>query len=550
MATYLQFDQQAKNFISVLYRVLIVLYGTFFFYQFRTKEDFGSYVVVTLIYLLFFASIKGLEGIFSIGRLILDYIFIFWTLRNVELNNLFAVALLFLPILNSNNHSSKKSSELLYVIPVVVLIWYRKESWLILVPFLVFLIINTLSSLRFKHIVFNENLNTILDNFFIDEKSFYRPYKVYDKILVEFNKYPRFLGIKQIICFKIQNKNISLVNGSFFIYQFKLDPQFVSKLTHQKIDKGYRFDSYLQLNGVSYPHNYCFNCKLNDVMYCYFVIPGAQNFLLKRKLLWSFHELIAPFFVRVSKIFEAYSIRKNNEIESIVEMESKINYVQNAKTTMHFIRNKLGPINHYLAMVADYESDSEIDKLSLEAIIKDERSKLKASVDSILDRAHLVLNRANNPFLVHELNRHNLRKLYTEIKRVWETFFPVFDPELTWNFDQEDYFMLFNDVGLEFVLVNWLNNMKKYGKRTENLSLIEDENFIIVDFSNSIFDYLGADEVVKTFQSTDRIEIMQKRTFGLIEIIDFLRQMNIQYSARISENNRLHLIIKFTKHRN
>ncbi|WP_143161945.1 hypothetical protein [Flavobacterium terrae] len=405
--------------------------------------------------------------------------------------------------------------------------------------------------IRFMYISFNEHLNSLIDNFLISPESVEKPHKIYEKAIDVFNQSSLiFFEVDKIMCFKIKNENIIPVNASLFIWNFTVDDDLISQIVNSPKESYFAFHSNLIINGISFPKNYLLTYRIADTIYCYFILPRKQNFIFDNELMPYFNELVAPFFSRTSKIFEAYSERKRLGIEAIVEMESKISYVQNAKSSMHFIRNKLGPLSNYLAMITDYEqSDSKANKSALKAIIDAERSKLSTSVDEILKRAHYILDRSNNPFLVNKLSDHSIKKLYSEVKRVWESYFNVFVPSLNWNVTRDDYVIKFNTIGLDFVLVNWINNMKKYGGGKQFVTLDEDSQFIILDFSNSIKDLIGATDAVHAFQSNDRIEILQRNTHGIVEIIDFLNQMNISYNAHI-ESNKLHLILKFIKHHN
>lgn len=548
MSVILNIDQRAKQFISVVYRIIIITYGFVIYAWFHKCVGLGSFIAVALIYFLVFLLAHAKGGIWSYIRLFSDYLFIFFIIREMPINNFYVISLIFLPILNSNNHTTNKRSSLLYIIPILFLFYYRQFNAFVIITFAVFCLINFFGVMRFVYIQFNESLNAIIDNFIVSQESIDKPHKIYKQVIKIFNSTSLvFFEVENIICFKIE-ENITLVNASVFIWNWHIEDELIESIKSNESQNNFAFHSYFVINGKEYPKNYLFWYNMGSVTYCYFILPARKNFIFDNSLMPYFNELIAPFFKRISKIFEAYTERKTAEIQSVVQMESKISYVQNAKSSMHFIRNKLGPLTNYLAMVNDYESlTSKTDKESLKVIIDDERSKLSSSVEEILEKANYILNRSNNPFLVNKLQEHNIKKLYTELKRVWESYFDVFRPNLMWDVTKDDYIIKFNSLGLDFVFVNWTNNMKKYGGNFQGITLSETEQFIIIDFENSITDMLGAEDVVYAFSSSDRIEILQRKTHGLLEIIDFLKQMNISYKAEINDK-KLHLILKFIKH--
>lgn len=548
-STLLSIDKRARLIISVLYRVLILSYGSFVALHQKRDVQVPELIFICILYLICFKLTFGKDGVRSWIRLICDYSFIFYIIWKLPVDNFFVSALLFLPILNSSNHSSSRGSWLLYIIPASFLIYYYNFSLYIIFPFFVFSIVNAFGLLRHKYISLNDHLNTLVDKFLISPESIEKPYKIYERVIEVFNKSSLVLfDVGEIMCFKIKNENITLVNASFFIWTFTVEDELIEKIKSSRKGSDSKFHSDVIINSKQYEKNFFLSVKVGDSIYCYVILPKKDNFVFSNQLVPFFEELVSPFFFRISKIFEAYSERKRLEIEAIVQMERKVSYVQNAKSAMHFIRNKLGPLSNYLAMVADYESETDTtDKKSLKAIIINERNKLSSSVDEILKRAHYVLDRSNNPFLVNELAEYNIKKLYSETKRVWETYFPVFLPRLNWDVFADNYVVKFNAIGLDFVLVNWINNMKKYGGEKQTISLDEDQQYIKLNFANSITDLLGAQDVVYVFNADDRIEILQRKTHGIVEIIDFLNQMNIEYSSHIDDDG-LHLILKFKKH--
>lgn len=551
MSTLLKIDLKARLIISIVYRILIALYGISICLKFQQNSEVSTCIIITFIYILIFAILYGQNGIFSYARLFLDYLYIFFVIHNTSIDSFYVSTFLFLPILNSGNHTSNKKSILLYLIPIIFLVYIKNYSWYILIPFIMFIIINFFGTIRFGYIDFNENLNSLVDDFLINQES-NKPHKIYKKAIEILNKTSLILfKTKKILCLRVNGSQSNLVNASEFVWNYTLDEnKFFQNLNEIKSKNLTIYHSDLMINNIKYPRNVCFIYEVYNIKYCYFIIPSEENnFIIDNSILPFFNELIAPFFIRLSKIFESNIENKKFEVDKIIEMENKISYVQNAISSMHFIRNKLGPIYNYLEMMSDYNKlETSKEKESLNLIIINERQKLGVSIDNILDRANYILDKSNNPFTVNDLKFHNIKKLYNEIKRVWESYFDNFKPIINLDIINNNYEVKFNDVGLELVFVNWFNNIKRYGSDIRNVTLFENDQYLIIDFQNSVSDLLGAIEVVKVFSSIDRIEILKRQTHGLIEIIDFLEQMNIHYKAFL-EGNILHLHLKFIKHK-
>lgn len=109
MPTLLYIEKRQRLTISILFRILILLYS--FFILYISKQPFSWYINVGiyLVYISIFAFSFGKDKIFSYLRLFNDYLFIYGILYQYGILDLVSFSLLFAPILNSQNHSGEKN---------------------------------------------------------------------------------------------------------------------------------------------------------------------------------------------------------------------------------------------------------------------------------------------------------------------------------------------------------------------------------------------------------------------------------------------------------
>ncbi len=220
------FDESSKSqkeIISVLYRIILILYSIIILIL---KKGLIISLWYTILYFVlfftFFTLLFNKDKIYSFLRLFNDYTFIGLTIYSVQIIDVYKIALLFLPILNSQNHTGKKKSFFLYLFPIAIIILVRnKIDYFLLLPFIAFFIINSFEVLKNKYQRCYNELNTSLDNFLIEENSMDKLHNIYEIIIPIFNKHKFFSKeIKDIYCFQKTQNSLNVVNGSSFIFDY------------------------------------------------------------------------------------------------------------------------------------------------------------------------------------------------------------------------------------------------------------------------------------------------------------------------------------------
>nr|WP_319397635.1 hypothetical protein [uncultured Carboxylicivirga sp.] len=539
MSTILAIDKSQRKNISIIFRVFLIGYSIFILLYSGTEFKWYINVAAFLLYVFLYGFLYKKDKLFSLLRLINDYAFITFILIQSKNIDIFSFALLFAPILNTHNHSGERKSILLYVFPLISLYVVTSEfKTLYIIPFILFFFINSFDSLRSKYFRFQQRLNTVIDNFFIDDKLYTRPYKIYENVIPIFNESGILRReISKIVCLRVENDKFIIVNGSYFVWNFEIK----DKKSFFDVIKEKRtiYNVKMEIDGDIINNNIVQVCPINSHLYCYILFSNDYKNLQHIPLSFFVPKLLSPFFHRLSKVFDADIKQKSNELKKLSELEDKINYVTNSVNSMHFIRNKLGPVKSYLAMVDDYNrSSDETKRRKIEPYLQRERQKLSASISQILERADYILTKSNNPFNVYQTNTFGIQQLFSEIRRVWGYYFDFENFEINWltNKDRIKYDVKYNIVGLELVLNNWISNMYKYNKGVSKIVFDEDEDNYSVIFINS-FDSSNPNSTkfIEDFESSQRVEIERRNSRGLLEVKDFISQMNI--SAKMTHTD-------------
>ncbi|GHA25543.1 hypothetical protein GCM10007103_03470 [Salinimicrobium marinum] len=239
--------------------------------------------------------------------------------------------------------------------------------------------------------------------------------------------------------------------------------------------------------------------------------------------------------------------QKKNELSHLNQLQEKINYVTNSVNSMHFIRNKLGPLKNYLAMVEDYEKADRDKRKRIEPYLKKERTKISSSITSILQRAEYILKKSNNPFNVYKVEKQEITNLFTLLRSVWSYMFDTQTLEVNWDKNNLGKFLVqYNDAGLELVLSNWISNMLKNHSGKYGVVLGEEKNFYSLDFYNSTKQNISS-KFIEDFNNSNREMISRRETHGLIEIKDFISQMDLD-SIMYKDGDNVHFVIMFKKY--
>src|SRR5690554_1108081 len=548
------FDESSKSqkvIISILFRLVLVAYSIIIL---MLKEHGISFWYTVLYFTLFSAIyifLYNRDRYYPLLRLVNDYVFIGVTVYSVQIIDIYTIGLLFLPILNSQNHTGKKKSLLLYIFPIIIISLLTKQiEYAVIIPFFAFFIINSFEILKNKYQTFYNELNSSLDNFLIEESSLDKLHSIYDIIIPIFNKHKFFSkDIEKIICFEKSDNSLNVVNGSEFVFDYNIANK--NELLDKKKKLIYNAKG-ITLNSKNIEENVLLKIEKNSIDFIFLIIPNGNSSGIQFSRLPFFYKLLFPFFYRLSHIFNFKRLQNIDNRRNFHSIAKKVTYVNNAINSMHFTRNKLSPLKTYLSMIDDYEKEkSQNRKDMIEPFLKEERKKLKTSLDEILGRADIILEKSNNPFNVLDSEDYSFMSILVKVRD--SASYYLRSERFEFIFEKIDTTFLkkikVNETGIELVLSNWFSNVNKY-KASDKYGVVvnENENHYILKFFNKFTNKNPnlVPDFVEDFNSSDRMAILKRKTHGLVEIKDFLEQMGIEGSMNADEEM-LYFVICFLK---
>ena len=366
-------DKKARILSSILFRGVMIIYALFII--FFTKKNYfypinytvGFFLYITL-YIIFFPKLKNSSKnknkLRSFIRMVSDYLFIIFILYGKDINNIVFTLFFLFPIFNSPNHSDPKRSTIatfslavlsyLFLAPKELTNIYINESIKIAFAFTLLAALDYSEQFRSRLIMFTNSTFTLIDKFYEKQIQSYKIHKIYQEFIKEVNKSNiSFLiignKIETMYCFKLKHNVLSLINGSELVYDFfiTLDEQDLINLKNDSIIKNIE----CVINNNQYKYSRLIPVKDDKDIYIFY-ISFKEN-------LYDFFDYfnvgVKPLLVKIVnavKLENELIITKNEEFKKI---KSKLNYVNNATSAMHFLRNKFSPITNFMEMLKDYE---------------------------------------------------------------------------------------------------------------------------------------------------------------------------------------------------
>jgi hypothetical protein len=227
--------------------------------------------------------------------------------------------------------------------------------------------------------------------------------------------------------------------------------------------------------------------------------------------------------------------------EELQRFSLRSQYITRATKTMHFIRNRLGPVNNLLKML-DNRSKIDSNMLSeFDGLIESEKQRAKNELDSIVSRANYLLEKSNNPFNFIETKAITIEKLYSILRRILSIYFPEKTIEIQLPETIELTYVKVNLEGFELFLSDWLHNIKKYYNGYLMVNFIVTDTSVDLSFINNYHvDKQVVEQLILDLMSDDRNEIMKRTTHGLFQIKSSLEEMAIGYLVeKTGEENEL-----------
>ena len=530
MSNILEFDKDLRSVISLFFRLLLVSFALYLVLSHENYFPRLYYYCGFLVYFLVYTRLGKRSKI----RLAWDMIFMISVVYGKDLSDVAVVIFLLLPLFNAPNHSSEKRSPiLLYSFTFFTFAYLDRTNILtngiwsyfisVGLPLFLLFLVSLFEFFRTKILRLHESFNFSIDEYYSDELEIGKTHRIFRDILDRLNRSKLiFFKTQKILCLRFKHGNISIVGSSKFITDLKIDDldNFILDLQKCRIKSDWNIviDEEYSKKNVSLIYS------IGDFQYIFVLIT--------EQTVWPIYkELLIPIFARFTKVLYLESYLYSTRHSYLKKLQNKALFVNEVQSCLHFINNKLGPIENYLEMVEDVRNMPPELKDLADELIEEERGKLRTSMNLIVEKARVISRKGANPFNFELPQKIGLKKLYALLKRNWDE--QLSNGDFLTNLSKDDFekveTIIIED-GLEMLLTNWLSNMRKYQAGQVAAEFFRENDAIVIRFKNNfdISETKKAEAFVRDFNTSNRNEIIQRTRRGLMEIKYLLRELDLE----------------------
>ncbi|MCW2121062.1 hypothetical protein [Flavobacterium sp. 7A] len=260
------------------------------------------------------------------------------------------------------------------------------------------------------------------------------------------------------------------------------------------------------------------------------------------------------YFKRRARILLNEKKLQELKTEEVSKLSDRSQYVNRANKTMHFVRNRLGPISNLVKQIEFLDKVPEEKSEDFRRLILKENERAKIELKNISIRADDMLEKSKNPFVYNTLSDISIARMFTILKQNVSCFFPQLIVSTSIKNLDKKLFVKINEEGFELVLSDWLNNIYKYKNDFVDIHFIIDNEHLNIKFiNNHKLDNNNIENLISDLTSTDRNEIMKRTTHGLFILKSTLEDMNIPITMTHNKLDKLltlTLILKTFKNEN
>jgi hypothetical protein len=540
-------DSILRKLNSVLFRVIIVIYSLTILFRFNNIFPVYVYIIVYIIYIILYQFLFSKNKLLIVLRLINDYVFMTLIVWGKPLDDLNISIFLFLPLINTLNHSSDRK---LSPIPIYVYILLTIELYLLnnfkfhfkfITPILAITFINILFYIRLSVIDFSNSLYTIIEQFYQESFNIGKTHYLLKRILTANNniKIISKIGrIKHIALFKKGSfEQLQILISSKFIIKFEVDERRVfEKLNDQKI----AYDIPIILDGDPNLNNVFLTNTYESTEYVLFIsfdkkpLPMFFNIYLKK--------ILNPLFSKITKIIHVEFIFQKENQRYFAELKKHLEDIDNAINAIHFLNNKLSPITSYFSLLEHYDNlkDEGIKKELLKLIEKERKNSIN-NILPITSKMNQMAEKANNPNIVNDTVNIKLRKLFSIVRTRFEEGGTKYSMNVTWTNETFELTTKSNPYLFGFILEELIINLTKHSRDDCKIDFAFNTRSIpIIVFTNGIKNIdKNRTELVKIiddFNSERMSEIMKRNSKGLKIIKQYLEQLDISHKMSLIDD--------------
>lgn len=546
-----RFDKSQKM------RLFLLCYGFFLHFSVSGILPNWGYFICDTLYLLLYFFLFRLNA-FKYQKLLMgaDYLYALMICWGKPLNSLgvffMMLGVLLIPLNKKYFKNNIKPSLTCYILTCILLIWGSYKTCVFsYIDIVVYVLICPLCYGIYE-IDWNRNERTAFFSDIID--AYYRkqikPHEIYKNIISAFNQYFGDNLIKDIVCLISfdEFKTFYLVNSSRFIYDFKINisdnAQKIGNIEFY-INVDFFHDDELEKNNLLFPIKIETKNPCEEGCYAFLVVlsNGASHGKIFRYV-----GDMQNVFYKLSRVLSNERSIQKHKIMSSELLNEKIKFVENAQETMHFIRNRLTPIQNLIGLIKKKSKYSSVPEKSYDQLINNSCESSDREIQELIKKAKYFLDDNNNPFKFKVDEQYNIQAIISIVRGHWNAIMQETPLEIDSSSIKNvaECNILLNRDAFDILLSDIVGNIKKYNNGYAKCIISSEKSYLLVTFLNSFSDKTKMMSVVNDINSSDRDEIMKRRTFGLNSIKRVSENLNIHLEASLisKENNKTDSVLE------
>ena len=391
----------------------------------------------------------------------------------------------------------------------------------------IFSFLNTLYVQRMKYDEKRTKMLDIADNYFIAQNKSFEVYKEIIEYLISQNEF-----VTSITCFEsdVQMRNFHLVNSSCLVssWSLKLNSNDIRHLKLGLVASNVNF--ILDDKQQEHNHIYCIDQTFSQSHKVYlFIVTYKQDSKNFNKL------NLEPFFLRMSRLisFERF-IRRKRDI-TIQDLLQKSRFVNGATNVMHFLKNRLTPLQT-LVDLAKNEGDVKLID-NYDELLIDTANTAQKEINSILGKAEYLLNKKNNPFLFTKEDCDS-QNIFVVLKSIWNNQLPnssIFNVEID---KKENVIYESNIEGLEILFSDIIGNIKKYSRNIQKCHFKMDADLLLtITFENDFISRRDVLPMINDINNPNKDAVLYRTSYGIANIRAITDNLGIKRHATLYADN-------------
>lgn len=517
---------------QILTKFFLFLFGTFLVGSGSLVLPDSIYLAIIVIYVaITFMWLKNV--VFREYSHIVDMIFVLLLLYGTSINNYLTFAFLLYPLVSRGAYIDRFTYDkyfFLEFIALVIIVDLSGEKYGLMFYFyqvmaiIMFCFLNVIYVQRMKYDEKRIKMLDIADDYFIEQN---KSYEVYKKIL-SFLEEQKIL-VSSITCLECDNhmRSFHLVNSSYLVSTFNLKLQtrnvdsLLRGMSVNNVD--FTLDNKKQLRNVVYP---VVQVGSSSLRYFLFVLVYKQEYSKLKEL------DLEPLFLRMSRLISFERIMRKKRDEAIQDMLQKSKFVNGATNIMHFLKNRLTPLQTLVDLVKNEGGVKQLP--DYDALLQESAHSAQKEINVILEKAEYLLNKKNNPFVFSRIEC-DTQSIFITLSSIWTNLLPSSSKmEVVLDSSGQPIYET-NVEGLEILFTDIVGNMRKYSKSIQRCSFRQDADSIItITFENDFGSKRDVTPLISDINNPNKDAVIYRTSYGVSNIRAIANNLSIGILANMS----------------